>query len=162
MQCSETNVLWWHVCGKSRKPDTTLQVRNIRNRGTETLQCRCTQSKQFMRVLCSKYDQNMITQEEIVTTYHVLPLTMYSLSREQFPQATVLPMIENVVDWLDQWQVGIGLMGGQGAEVNNLKLHIAAMMKQHVWWNSTMFTWQKKNDSWFYLFDSSTTWVHVS
>ncbi len=85
-----------------------------------------------MRVLCSKYDQNMITQEEIVTTYHVLPLTMYSLSREQFPQATVLPMIENVVDWLDQWQVGIGLMGGQGAEVNNLKLHIAAMMKQHV------------------------------
>ncbi len=40
--------------------------------------------------------------------------------REHFPHATVTPkmhMLEkHVVDWLDEWQVGIGLMGEQGAE----------------------------------------------
>ena len=70
--------------------------------------------------------------------------------REQFPQATVIPkmhMLEkHVVDWLDQWQVGIGLMGEQGAEAihayfNNLKVtyrnipngveRLRCMMKQH-------------------------------
>ena len=55
--------------------------------------------------------------------------------REQFPQATVIPkmhMLEkHVVDWLDQWQVGIGLMGEQGAEAHNLKV----TYRQHSKWS---------------------------
>ncbi len=40
--------------------------------------------------------------------------------REQFPHASVTPkmhMLEShVVDWLDEWKLGLGLMGEQGAE----------------------------------------------
>ncbi len=35
--------------------------------------------------------------------------------REQFPQATILPK-KHVVPWLEEWKVGLGLMGEQGAE----------------------------------------------
>ena len=50
--------------------------------------------------------------------------------REQFPHATVIPKMhileKHVVDWLNEWKVGLGLMGEQGAEsihayFNNLK-----------------------------------------
>ncbi len=70
--------------------------------------------------------------------------------REHFPYATVTPkmhMLEkHVVNWLDEWQVGIGLMGEQGAEsihayFNNLKItyrsipngveRLRCMMKKH-------------------------------
>ncbi len=43
-----------------------------------------------------------------------------SFYREQFPDASVIPkmhMLEtHVVDWLNEWRVGLGLMGEQGAE----------------------------------------------
>lgn len=40
--------------------------------------------------------------------------------RESFPSSTVLPKMhmleEHVVPWLQQWHVGFGMMGEQGAE----------------------------------------------
>ncbi len=73
-----------------------------------------------------------------------------SFYREQFPDASVIPkmhMLEtHVVDWLNEWRVGLGLMGEQGAEsihayFNNIKAsfrnipngvdRLRCMMRQH-------------------------------
>ncbi|XP_064399209.1 uncharacterized protein LOC135345702 [Halichondria panicea] len=56
--------------------------------------------------------------------------TFMSFYREQFPDASVIPKVHmletHVVDWLNEWRVGLGLMGEQGAEsihayFNNIK-----------------------------------------
>ncbi len=89
---------------------------------------------------------NTMTNEStfIIQRYISSFMTFY---REHFPHATVTPKMHMLeVDWLDEWQVGIGLMGEQGAEsihayFNNLKTtyrsipngveRLRCMMKKH-------------------------------
>ena len=104
----------------------------------------------------------MITQEEIeiaslgkfklckMTTYHVNLLQRYSHLHISTFMTLILFLSGAIsssnrhtkdaharVDWLDQWQVGIGLMGEQGAEAihayfNNLKVtYRNSVEKQH-------------------------------